>query len=68
AYQLTANVYVAVGVFITSLGLALFALAWWQKRLVGFLGFKNTTEQLQEGWDALATKAQSSHADQADGR
>lgn len=68
AYQLTANVYVAVGVFIASLGLALLSLAWWQKRLVGFLGFKNTTEQLQEGWDALATKAQSSHANQADGR
>ncbi|WP_253652117.1 MULTISPECIES: hypothetical protein [unclassified Vibrio] len=68
AYQLTANVYVAVGVFIASLGLALLSLAWWQKRLVGFLGFKNTTEQLQEGWDALATKAQSSHSNQADGR
>ncbi|PFG45608.1 hypothetical protein ATG66_3904 [Vibrio sp. ES.051] len=68
AYQLTTNVYVAVGVFIASLGLALFALAWWQKRLVGFLGFKNTTEQLQEGWNALATKAQSSNASQADGR
>ncbi|CAM3058674.1 hypothetical protein QTO01_01445 [Vibrio mytili] len=63
AYQLTLNVYIAVLVFITSLALALFALAWWQKRLVGFLGFKNTTEQLQEGWDALAKKAQSSRED-----
>ncbi|MDW6092540.1 phage holin family protein [Vibrio rhizosphaerae] len=65
-YDLTAHVLLSCGVFIGSLGLALFGLAWWQQRLTNFLGFKHTTEQLREGWDALSDKTQPGDADQTD--
>ncbi|ASA54822.1 phage holin family protein [Vibrio gazogenes] len=65
-YSLTANVLFGAGVFIVSLGLALVGVAWWQLRLTRFLGFKNTTVQLQEGWDVLSNKTQSGDANQKD--
>ncbi|WNJ95578.1 phage holin family protein [Vibrio ruber] len=65
-YYLTAHLLLSAGVFIVSLGLVLFGLAWWQKRLTTFLGFKNTTDQLQEGWYALSNQAQPGHTDKTD--
>ncbi|TOB66026.1 phage holin family protein [Vibrio parahaemolyticus] len=62
-YHFTAQLLLSVGVFIVSLGLALVGLAWWQKRLTHFLGFKNTTDQLQEGWHAFSNQTRPSHAD-----
>ncbi|WP_025560462.1 phage holin family protein, partial [Vibrio parahaemolyticus] len=62
-YHFTAQLLLSVGVFIVSLGLALVGLAWWQKRLTHFLGFKNTTDQLQEGWHAFSNQPRPSHAD-----
>jgi hypothetical protein len=62
-FHFTAHLLLSVVVFIGCLGLALSALAWWQLRLTHFLGFKNTTKQLQEGWYAFSNQARPSHAD-----
>ncbi|WP_427982875.1 hypothetical protein [Agarivorans sp.] len=62
-FHFTAHLLLSVAVFIGCLGLALSALAWWQLRLTHFLGFKNTTKQLQEGWYAFSNQTRPSHAD-----
>lgn len=64
AYHLSAHLLLSMGVFLASLALVLATLIWWQKRLTHFLGFKNTTAQLQEGWSGFYNKVRPSDEDQ----
>ena len=59
AYSLTYNVLIAVGLFLLAMGLVLLGLAYWQKHLMKFFGFKATIAQLKEGADVISKAAKS---------
>lgn len=59
AYSLTSNLLIAVGMFLSAMGLVLVALAYWQKYLMRFFGFKATIAQLKEGADVISKAAKS---------
>lgn len=56
SYQLSANPYLGIGVFLSSFAIVLGLLVWWQKKLVACLGFKQTTAQIKEGIHELSQK------------
>ncbi len=59
AYSFTSNLLIAVGMFLSAMGLVLVALAYWQKYLMRFFGFKATIAQLKEGADVISKAAKS---------
>lgn len=54
AYTISLNILVGLLFFILAMSAVLGGLIFWQKYLIGFLGFKDTLEQLKEGADVIS--------------
>jgi len=58
-YYFSHDLLVGMSMFLITISLTLVGLAYWQKRLLKHLGFKDTIAQLEEGVDVIYKASQS---------